>query len=304
MTQAPEISIIIVSYNVKDLLFKCIASIKKFVSSSFEIIVIDNHSADDTAANVTRQFPEVKLIANNYNAGFPEANNQGLRKAKGNYIFLLNPDTELLEDSVSVLRKYLDSMEKAGVVAPKLLNSDGGVQDSIFRFPKLSFIVAEMFYLKSLVKKKYYRDKSTVGILEIDSASGAALFFRKSLLDKIGYLNPKLFWIEDIDFCFRVKESGLKTFYVPETRLIHHSGQSAKTNYNISISNQVINKIKYFKVHGRPYELILIYLLSLINVLMRIVIFGLISMFGGKYFLKMKAYIFTLPKIFSATKGL
>src|SRR5205085_9045237 len=142
MTQAPEISIIIVSYNVKDLLFKCIASIKKFVSSSFEIIVIDNHSADDTAANVTRQFPEVKLIANNYNAGFPEANNQGLRKAKGNYIFLLNPDTELLEDSVSVLRKYLDSMEKAGVVAPKLLNSDGSVQDSIFRFPKLSFIVA------------------------------------------------------------------------------------------------------------------------------------------------------------------
>ena len=141
-------------------------------------------------------------------------------------------------------------------------------------------------------------------IFEVDSASGAALFFRKSLLDKIGFLNEKLFWIEDIDFCYRTKISGGKVFYVPSTSIVHHSGQSAKKNYNVSISNQVINKIKFYKVHRNSAVLIIVQFISFINVIMRIIIFGLLSPFKKVYLLKLKAYVYTLPYIFTATKNL
>jgi GT2 family glycosyltransferase len=303
MESNPQVTFIIVSYNVRELLFKCISSVYKYTSVPFEIILIDNHSSDDTVPFIKSHYPEIAIIANIENAGFPKANNQGLHAAKGKYIFLINPDTEFLEDTVSILAKYLISEPLAGIVAPRLLNSDGSIQKSIFRFPKIKYILTEMFYLNFLARKKYYNDKDTNNILEVDSASGAALFFKRDLIDKVGYLNEKLFWIEDVDYCFRVLKSGLKTYYVPSTKIIHHSGQSAKSNYNVAISNMILNKIKFFKVHGNTLNLILIYLISLLNVILRIIIFGLLSPFKNIYFLKLMAYVYTFPLIFNSTKS-
>ena len=301
----PDVSIIIVNYNVKELLLKCLGSIYKTKGNLLiEIIVVDNSSSDGSVDAVRNQFSEVVLIANTYNAGFPAANNQALRIAKGNYIFLLNPDTELIEDSISILKNFLETSSNAAIAAPKLLNSDRSVQRSIFRFPRIWFIITEMFYLESMSRSKYYSEMDLNTIFEVDSASGAALFFRKSLLDKIGFLNEKLFWIEDIDFCYRTKISGGKVFYVPSTSIVHHSGQSAKKNYNVSIYNQVINKIKFYKVHRKSTGLFIVQCISFINVIMRIIIFGLLSPFKKVYSLKMKAYVYTLPGIFTVTKNL
>ena len=301
----PDVSIIIVNYNVKGLLLKCLGSIYKTIGDlQIEVIVVDNSSDDGSVDAVRNQFSEVVVIANTINAGFPAANNQALYLAKGEYIFLLNPDTELIEDSISILKNFLENSSSAAIAAPKLLNSDRSIQRSIFRFPRIWFIITEMFYLESMSMNRYYSEMDMKTVFEVDSASGAALFFRKSLTDKIGILNEKLFWIEDIDFCFRTKKSGGKVFYVPLTSIVHHSGQSAKKNYNVSISNQVINKIKFYKVHRNSAVLIIVQFISFINVIMRIIIFGLLSPFKKVYLLKLKAYVYTLPYIFTATKNL
>lgn len=301
----PNVSIIIVNYNVKDLLEACLASIYKFtVGCSFEIIVIDNNSSDESVLAVKKIFPDVILIENGNNAGFPEANNQGMRIAKGEFIFLLNPDTELLEDSLTILMDYLRNNPDVTLLAPKLLNADRTVQRSIYRFPRLKYLLAEMFYLESLTQDKYYSEKNTDNVFEVESAAGAALFCRRELINRIGVLNPSLFWIEDIDYCYRIAKAGGKVVYFPNTKIIHYSGQSAKKNYNVSISNQIINKIKFYKIHKLKIELFLVYLLSLSNVIMRLLIFSVLAPFRKIYFLKMKAYWFTLPAIFTATDGI
>lgn len=301
----PSISILIVNYNVKDLLLSCLTSIyKNTVGCSFEVIVIDNNSSDESISAVRKSFPDVILIENKVNAGFPEANNQGMRISKGDYIFLMNPDTELVEDSPTMLRDYLAEKPGITLLAPKLLNADCTLQRSIYRFPRLKYLLAEMFYMEALTGGKYYAEKNTNTIFEVESAAGAALFFRKELIQTIGMLDTRLFWIEDIDFCYRIKKAGGKVVYFPTTKIIHYSGQSAKKNYNISISNQIINKIKFYKIHKTKTQLFFVYLLSLSNACMRLIIFSLLAPFNHICFLKMKAYWFTLPEIFTATSGI
>lgn len=300
-----EVSVIIVSYNVKEFLFQCITSLLKFSEAGrLEIIVVDNNSEDGSVEMVRTHFPKARLIVNSSNAGFPVANNQALKIATGEFIYLLNPDTESIMDSIAVLKRYLELHADVDLVAPQLLNSDRSIQHSISRFPKIRYLIAEMFYFDRFNKRKYYLEKDPDEQIEIDAAFGAALFFRKTLLNKIGMLNEKLFWIEDIDYCYRIKQAGGKILYLPEAKLVHHSGQSAKKNYTVSVSNQVINKIKFYKVHHNSGELLIVYLLSITNALMRLVVFTLLSPFSKIYFLKMKAYWLTIPKLFTATGGL
>lgn len=298
-----KVSIIIVNYNVKDFLLRCLESIyaDPNILPQVEVIIADNNSKDDSIPAVKKRFPQAIIIENKFNAGFPAANNQGFRRATGHYIFMLNPDTELVGNALSLLKDYLESNPEASIVAPMLLNDDLSVQRSLFRFPKIRYIFAEMLYLEPLARSKYYSEKNPNETFAVDSASGAALFFRRSLLDKIGMLNENLFWIEDIDFCYRVYKAGGKVMYFPHAKVIHHSGKSARTNYRVSIANQVINKIKFYKIHHSSFQLFLVYLLSLTNAMLRLFVFTLLSPFSRDYFLKMQAYWFTIPEIFRAT---
>ena len=299
-----EISIIIVNYNVKDFLLQCLKSVytETNLSYNIEVIIIDNNSSDDSISAVKKNFPQAVIIENKINAGFPAANNQGFKVATGEFIFMLNPDTELVENSLSLLKDYLEKNPDVAIVVPMLLNDDLSVQRSIFRFPKIKYLLAEMFYLESLARSKYYLKKNPHEISQVDSASGAALFFRRSLFEKTGMLNENLFWIEDVDFCYRVYKSGGKVIYLPRAKVIHHSGKSARTNYRVSVSNQVINKIKFYKIHHSSFKLFLVYLLSVLNVSMRLIVFALLSPFHRVFFLKMKAYWYTIPLIFTATR--
>jgi GT2 family glycosyltransferase len=146
----PEVSVIIVSYNVKQLLFTCLDTLYKFNSIlNFEVIVIDNESKDGSVQMVKESFPNVHLIENNFNAGFSGANNQGMRIAKGEFIFLLNPDTEFLDDSLVKLVTFTKSQPEISLVAPKLLNSDHSLQISVW----LSQIISpENFIISDLEK--------------------------------------------------------------------------------------------------------------------------------------------------------
>ncbi|WP_300665741.1 glycosyltransferase family 2 protein [Fluviicola sp.] len=300
-----KVSVVIVNYNVKDLILTSLRTLYKYNSSeNLEVIVVDNHSADDSCNAIRSEFPQVILLENDYNAGFPKGNNQGFELATGDYIFMLNPDTEFEDNAITLMREYLDQHPDAWLLAPGLLNSDRSWQQSAWRYPTITSVFCESFYLRPFLKKKNYRDKNFNEIFEGETFSGAALFFRKELLDNIGTLDETMFWIEDVEFCWRANHHHFKCLYFPKTKLIHHIGQSAKKNYNISISNQVYNKVKFFRKHHSKPATLAIISISLAHVFSKIIILGILSPFNKTYYLKWRAYLYTVPRVINPPKGI
>ncbi len=200
-----EISIIIVNYKADKLLVKCLDSIKKFPPKvPYEVIVIDN---------------------NKNNVGFARGVNKGIRKSKGRYIFLLNPDTEVKEESIEKLYEFVEEHPDAGVVGPKLLNPDGSLQHSVFNFPTiLSAFVA--FWMGNRAKYEKYAPPTTT---KVDAVMGAAFLITPMALKKVGLLDERYFmYYEDLDYCRRVWEAGLKVYYLPLAEIIHYHGVSGK----------------------------------------------------------------------------
>jgi GT2 family glycosyltransferase len=294
-----DVSVVIVSYNIKELLNQCLASLQKFMPRA-EIIVVDNASSDGSLEMLRQNWSSIFLIENKGNVGFPAANNQAFQVATKKYVLMLNPDTQLVDDSFNLAPQYLETHPDIWIIAPQLLNADGSVQRSVARFPSVKYIAAEMFYLDRLLKSKFYREKDFNKEFVVDSAYGAALFFERQLPDKIGMLDERLFWIEDIDFCYRTWKAGGKVQYLPVIKLIHFSGGSAKKNYNVSIRNQIINKVKFYKVHRGVFQLAIVFFISLLNVLVRLVVFSLLAPFKRVFFLKMKAYWNAIPHVFAS----
>lgn len=296
-----EYSIIIVNYNVTNLVINCINAIYRFFPGNlvFEIIVIDNNSSDGALDVIRKLFPAVRVIENKFNAGFPRANNQGFKISKGKYIFMLNPDTEIAGDDISGFLKYLNLHSEISAVCPMLINTDGSHQLSIWKFPTLFSVVAEMLYLHKLIRKKFYLNKDFNQPFLVESASGAALLFRRELIDEIGELNEYLFWIEDVDFCYRMNKSGHKLMYYPHSKIIHHIGQSAKKNYKVSVSNQVFNKIKFFKVHHTGGKVLLLMVFSFFYCLSKGLVFFILSPLSRVYFKKAIAYWYTSFRVFN-----
>lgn len=297
-----DISIIIVSYNVRDYLLECLESMFTGSFQNFEVIVVDNASNDNSVSSVRQKYPQCKIIENARNVGFPSANNQAFRMAQGRYIFMLNPDAFLYKNTLQSLFDFLEKNKDADLVAPQLLNSDGTLQQSVWRFPTLCSIFSEMFYLKFFLNKKNYNDIDKSKPFEADSFSGAAIMFRRPVIEKIGMLDENLFWIEDVDFCYRAHLAGMKLIYYPEAKAVHHISKSAKSNYKISVSNQVFNKIKFFKKHKGTGSYIIIVCLSFFFCLIKLLIFVMLSPFSKIYFRKARAYAYTLPRVFNPPK--
>jgi N-acetylglucosaminyl-diphospho-decaprenol L-rhamnosyltransferase len=293
-----HISVVIVSYEVRELLLACLYSIEKAPGGieNIEIIVVDNNSSDGSAEAVRQNFPYVKVIDNKFNSGFSAGNNQGIALAKGKYIFLLNPDTEVVGDALHDLERYLDNHPACSLVAPQLLNSDGSIQVSAWKNHRVSTLIVETFYLHKFINTINYPPDCFEREFEPLSLSGAALFFRKSLTEEIGMLDEQLFWMEDIDFCFRARQRG-KLAYFLNAKVVHHSGQSQKKNYNISISNQLISKLKYFRKHTGRLAAGLANLSCFLFVCSRILAFSVVSPFGKLYRMKAKAYFYTFSKL-------
>lgn len=290
----PDISIVIVSYNVQEYLSHCIDSIMAQKDIVAEIIVVDNNSTDRTRDLIASKYPEVKLIYNSDNVGFSAANNHGIKIASAELILLLNPDTELAEtNTLHYVKKYMDADLQTAIMAPKLLNTDGSFQLSFWSFHGVRELVLELFYLHRV--KKITPPSSAISV---EAASGAALIFKKSLVDEIGGLDENMFWTEDIDFCYRAKESGKKVIWNPDIRIIHHGGKSSLGNESVTIPNQVISKIKFSRKHDSKPVFYLINILSLLFICSRLLIFTLISFINQKYNTKRKAYWVTLKAYF------
>ena len=231
-----ELSIIIVSWNTKDLLRRCLNALETEIGGiDAEVFVVDNHTADDSAGMVAKEHPWVQLIANNANLGFAKANNQAMKIAQGSYILLLNPDTEVQPGSIHTLLKFLPDRRQAGIVAPQLLNSDGSIQRSCRAFPTFLNMLYELIGLSILFPSiqtfRAYKmlDWNHDDERQVDQPEGACLLLRRKVIEEVGMLDEGFFMLfEEVDWCYRIKKAGWQIWFTPKAKVVHHYGQSIK----------------------------------------------------------------------------
>ncbi len=221
------LSIIIICLNNKNLVLDCIDSITKEGSSiKNEIIVVDNGSSDGTQVAVKKlqkKMRDLYLIENNRNLGYAKANNIGIKKAKGEYILLLNSDIIVKKHSLGRLYEFAKSRPDAGVVGPKLLNIDKTLQPSCFYFPTVRNAIREYWFgEKGLFEKYAPKGNKPVAV---DAVVGAAFLITPKALKTVGSLDERYFaYFEDIDYCRNVWRAGLKVYYLPKAEIIHYHG--------------------------------------------------------------------------------
>jgi GT2 family glycosyltransferase len=293
-----NVSIIIVSYNVKELLLACLRSVYDSNEPGVEIIVVDNVSQDGSADAVRNAFPGVMLIENKENRGFSAANNQGMAAASGTYIFLLNPDTELLKDALHTMLRSLEHIPGLAIVAPQLLNADGTVQASAWWYPTLGEVFFRAVFLNKLFCMEEYAPMQFEHSFAADGLSGAALMFSRSVYEKLGNMDEELFWMEDVDLCYRNNKAGGKNIYLSPAKVKHYSGQSTRKNYRVPVSNQLISKLKFFRKHGGVLKMSVGALFVLIHIVIRLVFLLPGSLISSEARKKTDAYFYTLKKLF------
>jgi N-acetylglucosaminyl-diphospho-decaprenol L-rhamnosyltransferase len=244
-----DLSIVIVSYNTRQLLKECLDSVYASLAESTlvkEVVVVDNASRDGSAVMVRKHFPQFRLIANEDNRGFAAANNQALR-ALGygtgetphlplpKYAMLLNPDTIVGGRALTTLVRFMDENPKAGACGARLLHSDGSFQHSAFAFPTLLQVFLDFFPINyrltdSRANGRYLRRLYQAGEpFPIDHPLGAALMVRREAIQQVGLLDEGFFmYCEEIDWCLRLKAAGWSIWCVPEAEIVHHVARSTR----------------------------------------------------------------------------
>ncbi len=274
-----KLSIIIVSWNCRDLLRKCLMSIEDHQpKDDWEVIVVDNNSQDGT-----RELLEVyegkmnfKVVLSDRNLGFAGGNNAGLEYARGEYVLFLNPDTELVDDSLQRMIDFMDKNPQAAVIGPKLLNPDGSIQRSVRNFPSLSSQVLVLLKLHNFIPrfpvlKKYFQlDFDYSKTQEVDQVMGAALMIRKNILDKVSSFDEgykRIF--EEVDLCFRVKKAGFKVYYFADAQIVHYKGTSFS---KVKIIQKQLDfnqgMIRFFKKHKGFLHTFVIIVFSIFSIVL------------------------------------
>lgn len=232
-----DLSIIIVNYNTPELTLDAIKSIHDSESQySYEVILVDNHSSDNSVATFRDVYPHIQIIENQSNLGFSKANNQGIRIAQGRYVLLLNSDTLLESDTLQTMIQFMDDHPQAGASGCKLVLSDGSLDKACKRgFPTPS---AAFYYITGLSKRFPNNPRFNqyqLGHLsdnehhQVDSLVGAFMLVRRATIDQVGMLDEDFFMYgEDIDWCYRMKEAGWEIHYYPKTKITHLKGASSR----------------------------------------------------------------------------
>lgn len=230
-------SIIIVNWNSKDYLRECLTSL--FIHhphADVEVIVVDGASFDGCDQMLAVEFPSVLFIQSKENVGFARANNLGVLRATGDYLFFLNPDTLFLENSIDILSGRLAEIEGAGAVGCKLLNTDRSLQTSCVQsFPTLINQTLDSEFLRRLLPRSslwgvaaFHKDDDKP--VPVEAISGAAILMKKDVFQRInGFSENYFMYGEDIDLCYKTKKSGYQVYFVPETSIVHHGGGSTRT---------------------------------------------------------------------------
>ena len=252
-----KLSIIIVSWNVREGLLRCIRSIEENKPScTFEVIIVDNASTDGTVDIIQKHFSEISLIINNDNRGFAAANNQALKKSQSKYILFLGPDTIIHPKSLDILVEFMDSNEDAGACGPKLLNGEGTIQRSVRRFPSFRGVLYRhtafrfLGIFKDEYKKWVMKDFKHNRQMDVDQVMGSALMMRMSVIEQVGRMDESFFmYYEEVDLCYRIKQAGWRVVFMPEAVITHLGGRSTG---QIPVRKRIMamaSLLKFFRKH-------------------------------------------------------
>jgi len=234
-----QLSVIILNYNVRYFLELCVLSVKNALKNiDSEIIVIDNNSSDDSCEMIKRRFPNVKLIENDQNLGFPKGNNIGVAHAKGDYICILNPDTVVAEDTFEKVLAFAKNTENLGIIGVKLIDGAGnflpeskrGIPTPWVAFTKVTSLY-KLFPKSKLFNQYYAQHVSKDQTAEVEILVGAFMFMKKEVYDEVGGFDEDCFmYSDDIDLSYMVSQKGKKNYYFHETAVIHYKGESTNKN--------------------------------------------------------------------------
>ncbi|MFB0521955.1 MAG: glycosyltransferase family 2 protein [Desulfatiglandales bacterium] len=290
-----DISIIVVSYNTKDRLLDCLASIFETTRGiSFEVWVVDNNSADGTAEAIREQYPAANMITNKENLGFAAANNQAFRRMNGKYAVLLNSDAVLTNGAVKELYDFMEATPEAGMACGQLLNQDRSKQNSIASFPTFLTLLCNETILRILMPDKFPSKRGEYLFpLKIDSCVGACLMVRKEAMDDIGPFDERyFFFFEETDWAYRMKLAGWEIYFVPTAKIFHAQGKTVGSGLNSRImfyrSRYIFCKKWHPKTYPLFYTVILLRLVT--NTLLSFM--GLVFTLGFKDSIKKKCGIY------------
>jgi GT2 family glycosyltransferase len=226
----PDLSVIIVNWNTRELLLKCIESFYRTVKGlGFEIFVVDNGSSDGSPDSVQRRFPEIELIRNRRNLGFARANNEALKRSKGRYALLLNTDVILTDDAVEKLVEFMEENPTVGIAGGQLINGDGSKQNSFDNFPSLATEALNKSLLRMFFPKRYpskrvdYREP-----IDVHSVIGACMIIRSQSIKEVGLLDEDyFFFLEETDWCYRMRRRRWRVCHMPQAKIVHLQGKTA-----------------------------------------------------------------------------
>jgi len=252
-----DLSIICVNWNSLDYLQKCLASVYEYTHGiSFEIIVVDNASPEGGVESLKQTFPDVQIIKSDENLGFARANNLGCRSASGDFVLLLNPDTELRGPAINILMGHARVLPDAGIVGGKLLNTDLSVQTAaIQKFPTILNQIANIERLRLAwpgcplwdIAPLFRKNGHPV---KVEVIPGACMLMRREVFEKVGMFSDDFFMYgEDLDLNWKVRKLGLTNYYVEDAEIVHHGGRSSSRQ---KVSNW--STIMKYKSMSRYYE--------------------------------------------------
>lgn len=226
----PELSIVIASYQARELLAECLESIEEHPPSvPYEVLVVDDASTDRTAEMVHERFPEVRLLCNEVNVHYGRSNNRAIAEARGRYVLLLNNDTLVLPESLDAMLRYLEEHPEVGAVGSRLLNEDGSVQWSVKSLPNP---MSALFGARSVLTRLFpgnrfsrqhllHPEKDEMEPFAAGYVSSAAVMFPRPVMDRVGGLDERLSYHVDADYCKRVWDEGLEVHYLPSASIVH-----------------------------------------------------------------------------------
>lgn len=232
-----DLSVVIVTWNARAVLLDCLESLEREVLGrrdpgrmDVEVLVVDNGSADGTVEVVRERYPWAELIALPENLGFAAGNNVGLRRAKGRHAVLLNSDTVVFRDALESCVRYLDDHPEVGVVGPQLLNPDGSLQNCIHNHPSLLTELVPKGLLETLFPRRFPSKRRThPGPIDVEAVLGACLFVRREVLESVGLMpEDYFFFLEETDWCFRIRAAGWRIVHLPGVHIVHVFGASTK----------------------------------------------------------------------------
>lgn len=288
-------SILIVSYNSHKLLDKCLTAIYSGSHRySFEIIIIDNHSSDSSVEIIRNNYPEVLLIENGENYFFAKANNIGFEKSSGEYILLLNNDTEVQLDAIDEMIEYLELNQNIAGVCGQLLNFDNTIQIgfNIKKLPNYSLIISEILYLhhipiiKKLFDSHFCRNVNYQKPQLVEQPAASCILLRSSIIKKIGLFDETLYYFyNDVDLCLRLKNGGYPLMYLPSAKIYHHQNASAKLiNSKQWTFHFYSNLLQYVKNHYCLPAVLLVRFVLILSAFEKIILFIILYfLFNGKF---------------------